>query len=732
MGSLALNSGLFIGLGPLPGVVSGSSSSVIASVNADGWTAEWRTGTPPTFNPDTAPENIAVSRGGYQGTAGYPGSVSTTSYADTVVPTLRVRSAAPNDATLDADSVILSDYVYSSDTIAGVTNSSTVESPKPVAQFSEAGRRLIDSNSADPYTFGVIAGHRDGIAAVVGILRDTGGTEIRQTVIAPTFNTRAGDWTGVIEYRFSFPAADISTLANGTIRRRAIVYPYFGSTGSVLDTNDSTDEGRGTGTRLDWKGPKYYVYVDTGGSDAAGAATVSTDPAAAALAPAATFAGAIARARVVMPGNRIPGLEVRLNAGTWSNTGVTFNTYQNADTAEVIVTRNPSVARASVIWSWSTANNFYLLYIRAQDLTMNRTAAVNFGSNISQIVLRDIDWSGLTTPGTSLQSGAVPVYYEGGITFPAGLGLGGFLYALNVQMVRGCQGGSLTSVSNVLNLHVAGCKFLGVLVDNNTTGVESNLICVESYLAQPTNGTNSVVNSGTIAGATSVGILHRNLVLENNNATSGNPSPNRRFSADGSGSNIDHLISLNVSGPGALNGGRDNAGYDESAATTRRTHRLWRFEGNFIAQFNHKTDRFVSYMQLNGDSVNRTGAWSVTMGVGFRDNMYQYLDAGAAGGGSYAGASRTTGTGSFSQEYGGLNLSKATTTTPLNPLFTAPAHITWNGSAYTSGTGNGTYTLQSGSPLKTKQTVRRSTPAFDVAGNARGSLGSTTSIGAYV
>jgi hypothetical protein len=69
----------------------------------------------PTFTPDTAPVTLAVTRQGFDATG------ATASYADTLVVTKRVRQPYPNQATLTATTVSLSDYVYSTDTVVGVT-----------------------------------------------------------------------------------------------------------------------------------------------------------------------------------------------------------------------------------------------------------------------------------------------------------------------------------------------------------------------------------------------------------------------------------------------------------------------------------------------------------------------------------------------------------------------------------------------------------------------------------
>lgn len=694
------------GLGPAP---------LLSAIAANGWLADWASGTPPTFAPNSSPISIAATQQGFTATAGTPGSVTATTYTSNYIPTLRYRDPAPGEATLKAAQVVLNDFLYSTTSLSSAT-----ASPKPVAQWTTAGRQLIDT--ANPTaTGGVIAAHRDGIAAVQVILRDVNGLEITQTITAPSWVQRPGDFTGVEEYTYSI---DCSTLANGVIRRRFKVYPRFGGAASVLDSDDVTVHTRAAASLLDWKGVKYYVYVDTAGNDTTGA--VSTNVATAAATPCQTIAGAIARAGAVMPGNRIPGLEITLNAGTFTSTNVSFGTYQNVDTAEVIITRNPSVARANVILTFSTQALYWMQYLRLQDLTMERTGNVNFAGQLNgQLVLRDITWTTINTPTTVLQP-TIPVYYEGGITFPSGVALANHLLGTNIWMIRGCQGGSQSALSNMINYHIAGCRILGAAVGPNSQS-ESNGLCVESYLSQATTASSAPLNCFTTAGLTATGYLLRNLVIEHTSSNANNPSVGLALSPDGTGSSTVHVMVYNVTVAGVANAGRINFGYDESSGTTRRSHSLWRVEGCLGPQFNHKSERFVWYSQSNADSVNRIGAHPVTMGVGFGANFVCALDAA----GAFAGQSRVGATGNFSQEFDGIGTIKATTTTRIDPKYTAPACTTLSGSTYTSGAGGGVYTLQSDSPAKNAMTRKAWSPAFDLAGVSRGAVGAATSIGAY-
>jgi len=105
--------------------------AVISAVAADGWQATWASGTP------SVPATVDVTREGYDGTG------TATTFTETLTLGTRVREPYPDQATLTADTVALADYIYSGDVIAGVTNNSTVVSPKPVANWATLDRKII-------------------------------------------------------------------------------------------------------------------------------------------------------------------------------------------------------------------------------------------------------------------------------------------------------------------------------------------------------------------------------------------------------------------------------------------------------------------------------------------------------------------------------------------------------------------------------------------------------------
>ena len=256
-----------------------------SAVNADGWTVTYPS--PPAIDPMGAPVPVPLSRAGFAA-EGVP-----TTHTDTLTLTKRVRLPYPNQAVLSASTVALSDYVYATDSIAGVTNLSVAVSPKPIANWVMTDRRVV----GDMVTLEVVAFHRnarggDQVACIEFSATD-GTATVTTLVNASSVSPRPSDRNAVVVYRCDL---DISTLANpAVITCNAKVYPWIGSAASVRDSAAS-------GIAREFS-PRVFVrntarhatpplaYVATGGNDTTG--VVSTAPATASAQPFATVLGAI-------------------------------------------------------------------------------------------------------------------------------------------------------------------------------------------------------------------------------------------------------------------------------------------------------------------------------------------------------------------------------------------------------------------------------------------------------
>ncbi len=103
---------MMIGLGltnraSLLGAV-GQVVSAVSAVNADGWSVTYPT-PPAGFDPVAAPERLTVTR------AGFDAAGAAVTVAEAVTLMARVRQPYPNQNSLTADRVALSDFIHAGD-----------------------------------------------------------------------------------------------------------------------------------------------------------------------------------------------------------------------------------------------------------------------------------------------------------------------------------------------------------------------------------------------------------------------------------------------------------------------------------------------------------------------------------------------------------------------------------------------------------------------------------------
>lgn len=193
---------------------SASAPPAINSVAANGWQAVMVSPAELALSP------VTLSRQGYDATG------AATTISDTLYTAKRVRQPYPNQASLTVASVALSDYVLSTDTIAGVTNSSAETSPKPIANWVTPDRALLGNSIGGSGTRVELAAFhyhgRNGkqVAAVKFLITD-GTTTISAVVSTPTVSGRTGDQNADIVY--ALPTTDITSLAEGLITVNAEV-----------------------------------------------------------------------------------------------------------------------------------------------------------------------------------------------------------------------------------------------------------------------------------------------------------------------------------------------------------------------------------------------------------------------------------------------------------------------------------------------------------------------------
>ncbi len=307
------------------------------SLNANGWTATWTA--PPTFDPVGNPQTFSVTRAGFDA-AGNAASVT-----DTVTFMKRLRQPHPNQATLTADQVVLSDYIYQGDTIPGATNNSTRAAPKPLAMWLTRDLVRVTGTTLTARLAVAHAHGRGGrpVAAVKFVASD-GVHTVTQTVSTMSFR----QWPGSGLYAPYFECSiDTSTLDQGALcTLDAIIYPWVGAAFQLSVDADAYPSANLSILKFlcDRTGAygTAYAYVDaTSGNNATG--VVSQTAATAQASPYLTIAAAAAAIQTFnntnFSRNSASGGVIRLKPGTHNRT--TFSS--------VAVTEIPLVIEADLV-----------------------------------------------------------------------------------------------------------------------------------------------------------------------------------------------------------------------------------------------------------------------------------------------------------------------------------------------------------------------------------------------
>ncbi|WP_414902455.1 hypothetical protein ACMT1E_04295 [Sphingomonas flavalba] len=666
---------------------------LVTSIDVSGWTAAWADGTPPTFDPAGNPQSVYVLRAGFGATG------AATTHLDTLIVTRRLREPWPDQATWTAGTVVLSDYVYATDTIAGVTNNSTESSPKPVANWGTTDRQVV----GDRLVGEIIAGHRDArdgkpVACVVVTVTD-GTTTVSQTVSAMAISLRPGDKCPVLVYPYDI---DISSLNVGQVTKNAKVYPWVGDAASVLDSSAGTANSREFCPQVFTHDPVLaanppLAYISSSGNDGTG--VVSTSASTAKAAPFATVTGALNKLRSTY--TYTDGCRIRImDAATVANP--TYNpTWQSG--AALIIERDPDVPRASAVLTFGAANvNMSQTWLVVRDLTVARAGV--YGLNVAtggRLILRDVDMDNASHNSALIAANSL--YIDGGVTItnPASNVLNAG--SAEIRMVRGLTYGANGRTDPIEGWLVAGCDLKGVLLANGARG-QSGMIVVCNAI-RGVGGTNGVFSIGTTADVN--GALIANNLIE---WTTTSSSPAYRPSSDNGTGNITHLLDWHNTIVGYGNTARSNILYNETVGTLR-AHKLCSSIGSIHTQINTKHDVFCGG-RGDVDASSKTGGWPYMLGVGCRGTVALFVDAGG---------------GTFAQEYPGEKaLIGASATVMADVRFTDNKAVTGAG----AGAGDGAYTLEAGSAAFDRISAGHAVLPFDLAGVTRRNDG-TGAAGAY-
>ena len=696
-----------------PGVAAAGARAAIAAVAADGWRAT--TVTPVELS--MAP--VAASR------AGFNAGGASVRRTEAVLLTKRVRRPYPDQGSLTAADVALSDCLYQSDSIAGAVNGSTETSPKPIAAWVMPSRLLV----GDLAEWELVAFHRDARAgrqvACVRVRGNDGVTQTAwQTVAATVVSTLAEDAQPIEVYR---GVLDVSALANGLFWLEAEVCPWIGTVASVLRSEDQTDA-REFSRRYFTKdvvraAAPPLVYVSPMGSDGAG--VCSTVAATASGSPFATVQGAItgALATAGVTGGKVDGVRVRIMAGVnvWGAFNAAINRRQ--DSAALVIERDPDSPRASCILQQSAAVQLKLGFatsttssltaplteaaIVIRDLTYQRIAAgqiIAGGTAVGlDVQLWNLAWDNGSLVGAWMGSaGGLRLY---GVSFT---NMGSFFTYSPAVAQRLHRGVTTLSNSAFEDWVQVGCRFTAKTQGTLREAAKGAIYYNNRY----TGGASAAIDFQ----AANIGDLATGLVIVQNlvETTDAAAGPSIRVFGDNARGSSLHTIIQHNTQTGYQSVGRLNAFYDEATGTTRRTHRLARVTGNIFTQINTKGDWFFG-TSAAAEAPNRTGNFAFLHGVGCQGNFEMF-----------SAANGVAPPSSFSPLYFGLGSIPAASFTVRNdPLFVDYRAVS---AAGVVGAGGGDYHLQSDSPARA--IVATPVLAFDLSGVARG-IGGAQAAGAF-
>lgn len=672
----------------------GGMVAPISAVAADGWQATMVTPTELAFAP------VAVSRQGFDATG------AGTTLAETLYTGKRVRQPYPNQATLTASAVALTDYLFATDTIAGVTNSSALVSPKPIAAWIMPDALLVQTQ----VHWEIAAFHynaRDGRQVAAVRVRANNGTVATawQTISTPTISSFVEDANPVPCHQGDL---DVSALADGPFWLEAEVFPHVGGAASVMKSEDNYAAGgafRHFTRRWFRKGAvPAYCYVASTGNDTTGAA--NADAATAATTPCLTVAGALKKLhdlRGAGSNGTLDGCRIRVVDSVAAGT-VTFTGSYKQDVAAVVIERAPGTSRAAAVVSQSVAftpdfdSHSYTVNGAAgiegrlliTDCTWRMTAATIFTGSASPLALLHVTfWNAAldqNSQNTNLRANAHLSFFGTSVT---GIAATGHALAssptLELRIMRG------VTADLALQALAGGCTIGSTLSRTNghifiDTAAGFSLFAFNRHLSP--NGANPAITIEDMANAATASTLAPIAVVQNLvEWTSATSNPALRIAGDADEGNITHAVIHHNSCAGDGLYGRWNLFYDEDA-TVARDHRLISFIGNLGTQLNTKGDLFMA----NGA---RLGQFAFTHGVGCE--------------GTYT-ISPTGGGTPFEQSWPG----RYSLIANGSPLFTDNRATT---AGPVAGAGGGTYTLQAGSPAR--GLVARRVLSHDLAGTAR-------------
>ncbi len=664
--------------------------AALLSIDASGEFAQWD-GTPPA---DPSPYTVTVQRAGYDATG------AGITWAETIRTTVRARQQYPNQALLTASQVALSQGIYSTDSVVGVTNNSTLASPKPLFAWTMLGYGTIgNTHRARGMAWHVQAKAGAPVACVRYTWSDgTNSVSVNVSTVSVRTDTRSG--FALLEYDSG--DVNLSTLTNGEITLNAQVFPHVGV--ATFQSSGLTDY---------WdQRPLYFrkhptiaatppiAYVSSTGSDGTGA--VSTSDATAKASPYLTPGAALTALRTFNNANNgvdgVDGCRLRLaDTAAWVSPATGR---QQLVSAYVVEPSTDSAGRMA--WAPAGGLNFRAasksatipeqsVILRRMALTPGHTGPTLSNSSVTNFIFDDCDLD-----FTSAASGTVGGT-SGRVAFQnchiAGCGtFGYFVGASPVYAALGCTSGNLNA-AQLAACNVQACRLENARILGQTFAHQ--FIAAQVRVEKSTSTSQGVI-SGSGASLTNRGMVLCNFEAEECASTERNWGP---IAPDGVSYNSDHVLLWHVSIAGYDGNCRFNIGYNDTLNLNNR-HSNW----SLIGYINEgrtpcKSDTFTMDSTPPNDY---SGNWGLLFGVNCRGNLVGWYPT-------------TTG----HLEYLGENsLQPTDRLSNINPLWTTMGASVNDAGGLTAGGTN--FALQAGSPAR--GLVNRSPLAFAIDGAARAGM----------
>lgn len=642
--------GLGIGLG-LSGSGSGGGVPVVPevtdpavnSISANGWEADYTT--PPTFDPRSDAKYVVVERDGFNA------SGSAITVTDNLLIMSRLRQAYPNQATPSTSDVVMQDYVYSGDTVTGVTNNSTLAYHKPIAMWLDHDLKTLTGQS---YTAKLAVAHwaaRSGrpVAAVTFTATD-GTTTLTQTISAMTKTTYAASGLSVPHFEAAF---DLTTLNNDAlITIDAEIFPWVGDSSFTASTDfNAYPSPNFCEMKVVKVSSPIFAYVDTAGNDGTGVA--STTEATALANPYLTMLAAGA-AIVTADGTDASRGHIKVNDGT----------YGTENLSSLVVGIAPLLiegeTKAGVIFQGPTSGlpNDLPDKVKFSKMTMRQMANNQYWlssyatiASGNMAVLDQIDWdlNGFTANTYILSEAGTSWLIENtGDDMGQGLVAGSWSQSTNAI---GCNGGFMGSalynaVGNyslstlIREIPATSGRQVGVgrLFSHNFFGQEDDEYILWAYQDIGAEGV-------AVLGNVFERLIGTTPVIALNDTGTANPSQNVLFIGN------------------TVLGQRVNTMYNEAGSSAVAKSGLFRH--NSFYDFNCKSDVF-------GTDGALIGNWPVINKVGAMSNAYTT---------GSASVDADFGVGSWLGEFAAIGEITGTDTTPLV--------VDWTDDASQQGTGLG-------------------------------------------